>query len=69
MNNLEKEIISFTYDIEDCKKGIDWIKQDAILEIEKQLNSLITYKPIQATFTLVYTANLNGSENDYDIKG
>lgn len=68
MNNLEKEIISFSYDMKDCNRGLDWIKQDAIKEIEMQINSLITDNPIQATFTLVYTANLNGSENDNDIK-
>ena len=67
MNNLEKHIISVTYENKDCKKGIDWIKQDILNEIDKQLN--IENKPIQATITLVYTSNINGSENDNDIKG
>jgi len=65
---LDKEIVSIGYESKDCVKGIQWIIQDLLKEIDMQLNSLITDNPIQATFTLVYTANLNGSENDNDIK-
>lgn len=59
--------MSITYENKDCEKGVEWIKADIMKEIDKQLN--IEYKPIQATITLVYTSNINGSENDNDIKG
>lgn len=69
MSSLEKEIVSGSYENKDCIKGIEWLKADMLREIEIALNKLITEQPIQANFTLVYNANLNGTQNDNDIKG
>jgi len=68
LNNLEKHIISIGYENKDCINGKEWLIEDTLKEIKTQLNKLILAKPIQATLTLVYTANINGSQNDYDIK-
>ena len=66
---LEKEIISGSYESKDCENGIDWLIADMLQEIAVELKKNLTHKPIQANFTFVYNANLNGSENDNDIKG
>lgn len=69
MAALDKEVISVSYEGKDCAKGTEWLKAEILKDVEEGLNKLIINQPMQANFVLVYNANLNGSENEHNIKG